>query len=89
MGRRLGPQRFVYLGQELDDAVQAHLESSGQSLSELVRAAVATAIGRPDLAETVRMGRPKKGDDVKTNAPEPLPVKKKAAVRTSVTRKRK
>ena len=68
-GRHRASKRVLYFGPELDEALNAYAERTGETVSEIVRRAVATAIGRPDLAETVRMGRPKKGD-------EPQPAKK-------------
>ena len=64
---------MIYLGPELEEAVDAYLEESGQSFSEAVRSTLAKLIGRPDLAETVKMGRPKKSPAKKAARP---PVKK-------------
>lgn len=53
----------VYLGPELEDALDKHLKKKKTDASTLVRRLLATDIGSPELADTVRMGRPKKTPD--------------------------
>lgn len=80
--RRRGAKRSIYLGPELDAAINLFLAKSGTEFNALVRTALANAIGKPELAESVKMGRP---------AVAPVPVKKtpKSARATPAKRTRK
>lgn len=72
-GKHAGKKRVLYLGAELDAALNAYVETRGEKLSEIVRSAIAAKIGRPDLAERVTMGRPRK--DAAPDPAEPAPRK--------------
>lgn len=57
--KQASPQS-IRLGEKLGTAAVKAAEKNGEELSTLVRRAVAKEIGKPDLADTVRMGRPRK-----------------------------
>lgn len=58
MGESKGRPRLTYLGEQLDAALQDYLEKHGEKFAQLVRRAIAREIGRPELSNSVRMGRP-------------------------------
>lgn len=74
-------RRLVHLGDDLDAAVKAFADKSGQNIADVIRRATAQYIGQPELAEGVRVGRPSKPDE-----PAPAPrkgMKKVVRKRTS------
>ena len=81
MGPYRVSKRSVYLGPDLDAAVNAYLAKTGTEFNALVRAAVAKEIGQPDLGESVKMGRPAVQTTAKAKAP--VSTAKKAKAKTA------
>lgn len=81
----MGPYRIskrsVYLGPDLDSAVTTYLGDTGTEFNALVRTAIAKEIGKPELGESVKMGRP-------TSPPE-SPVKETTRPLASTAPKKK
>jgi len=87
--------RLVYLGNELDLAVTAHLEITKETFASVSRELWADRIGRPELADTVKMGRPTQSpsvsppaDDSTKSAKGKKPVKGKPSAAKKVPAKK-
>lgn len=50
----------VFLGDDLEKAVDKHAKKTGEGRSSMVRRLLANEVGKPELANSVKMGRPRK-----------------------------
>jgi Arc/MetJ-type ribon-helix-helix transcriptional regulator len=56
------PSKKVRLPEELREAVERHCQAHKVSFSDFAREALAAALDEPDLAEPLKLGRPKKNE---------------------------
>lgn len=77
--QRKDKPRNIYLGPELNDAIDAYLAARpGQTLAGITRELWAQKLGRPELANSVKMGRgPASHPEAPANAEEAAPKRRR------------
>ncbi len=81
--RRKTRQQFISLGEPLEAAIREKIEGTNITIAGFIRGVLANHFGRPDLADTVVQGRPKKtaaNDEPAATAPRKRAVKKTGQV---------